>query len=228
MDRVEVPRQQRTFSQSEVRQMGRITVETLQKMFADGARLIIEKEPYLTEIDSVIGDGDHGIGMKRGFSAVAGLLAGKSFSWADELCQAVSMELIRSMGGASGVIFGTMFFGGISRLPHKDTVSGEELADYFYEGEQAIERRGRSKPGQKTMLDALYPAVCTMKDHAEAEIPEMFSAAHRAALKGMEESKSILPRVGRSKNFREGAVGLPDPGAVSVCYLFQAFSESAR
>ena len=152
MDRVEVPRQQRTFSQSEVRQMGRITVETLQKMFADGARLIIEKEPYLTEIDSVIGDGDHGIGMKRGFSAVAGLLAGKSFSWADELCQAVSMELIRSMGGASGVIFGTMFFGGISRLPHKDTVSGEELADYFYEGEQAIERRGRSKPGQKTML----------------------------------------------------------------------------
>ena len=69
MDRAEVPRQQRTFSLSEVRQMGRITVETLQKMFADGARLIIEKEPYLTEIDSVIGDGDHGIGMKRGCRA---------------------------------------------------------------------------------------------------------------------------------------------------------------
>ena len=65
-DRAEVPRQQRTFSLSEVRQMGRITVETLQKMFADGAQLIIEKEPYLTEIDSVIGDGDHGTGMKRG------------------------------------------------------------------------------------------------------------------------------------------------------------------
>lgn len=205
--------------------MCRIKVETLQEMFAAAARMIIEKEPYLTEIDSMIGDGDHGIGMKRGFSAAAGLLAGNTFSCVDELCRAVSMELIRSMGGASGVIFGTMFFGGISRLPHEGTVSAEALADYFYEGEQAIERRGKSKPGQKTMLDALYPAVCAMKENAQAGIPEMFLAAYQAAQKGVEESKAILPKVGRSKNFREEAVGLPDPGAVSVSYLFRAFSE---
>ena len=85
--------------------------------------------------------------------------------------------------------------------------------------------RGRSKPGQKTMLDALYPAVCALKEHAEAEAGEMLAAACQPAAKGAEESKGILPRVGRSKNFREEAIGLPDPGAVSVSYLFRAFSE---
>lgn len=208
--------------------MGQVRVEKLQEMFVGAARLIIAKEPYLTEIDSVIGDGDHGIGMKRGFSAVTELLAEKEFQNVDELCQAVSMELIKSMGGASGVIFGTMFFGGISRLPHSRTVSTEELADYFYDGEQAIERRGRSKPGQKTMLDALYPAVCAMQEKAGAEAAEMFAAAYQAAVNGVEESRKILPKVGRSKNFREEAIGLPDPGAVSTSYLFQAFAETLR
>lgn len=208
--------------------MGQVRVEKLQEMFVGAARLIIAKEPYLTEIDSVIGDGDHGIGMKRGFSAVMELLAEKEFQNVDELCQAVSMELIKSMGGASGVIFGTMFFGGISRIPHSRIVSTEELADYFYDGEQAIERRGRSKPGQKTMLDALYPAVCAMQENAKAEAAEMFAAAYQAAVNGVEESRKILPKVGRSKNFREEAVGLPDPGAVSTSYLFQAFAETLR
>lgn len=208
--------------------MGQVTVEKLQEMFQNAASLIIEKEQYLTEIDSIIGDGDHGIGMKRGFSAVAELLEGKEYHDADDLCQAVSMELIKSMGGASGVIFGTMFFGGISRIPHKGVVSTEELADYFYDGEQAIERRGRSKPGQKTMLDALYPAVCALKENAGAEAEEMFAAAYQAAVRGVEESKAILPRIGRSKNFREEAIGLPDPGAVSTSYLFQAFAETLQ
>ncbi|MCI9328272.1 MAG: dihydroxyacetone kinase subunit L [Ruminococcus sp.] len=205
--------------------MGQINVETLQEMFFHGAELIIEKEPRLTEIDSVIGDGDHGTGMKRGFSAVKMMLCERKFHYVDELCQAVSLELIKSMGGASGVIFGTMFFGGIGRLPHGDAVSTEELADYFYDGEQAIERRGRSKPGQKTMLDALYPAVCALKEHAGTQAGEMLAAAYQAAAKGAEKSKGILPKVGRSKNFREEALGLPDPGAVSVSYLFRAFSE---
>lgn len=206
--------------------MEQIKVEKLQEMFANGARLIIEKEPYLTEIDSVIGDGDHGIGMKRGFSAVLELLEGTKYQDAHELCRAVSMELIKSMGGASGVIFGTMFFGGIDRIPHGELVSTEELADYFCDGEQAIERRGRSKPGQKTMLDGLYPAVCAMKEYAGKTAAEMFAAAYRAAAEGAEKSRAILPKVGRSKNFREEAIGLPDPGAVSVSFLFQAFSQT--
>lgn len=210
--------------------MGQVGTEVLQEMFINAAKLIVEKEPYLTEIDSVIGDGDHGSGMKRGFLAVEKLLEGRRYRYADELCQAVSMELIKTMGGASGVIFGTMFFGGISHMPHCESVSTEELAEWLYEGEQAIERRGKAKPGQKTMLDALYPAVCAIKDSAQKgkDTAQAFEDAHQAALRGAEASKELLPKTGRSKNFRQKAIGYPDPGAVSTGYLFQAFAETLR
>lgn len=89
--------------------MEKIKTDVLKQMFLDGARLIIEKEPYLTEIDSVIGDGDHGEGMKRGCEALIKILETENYVYVDELCRAVSIELIKTMGGASGIIFGTMF-----------------------------------------------------------------------------------------------------------------------
>ena len=135
--------------------MDRLKADVFQQMFLRSARLIIEKEPYLTEIDSVIGDGDHGEGMKRGCEALIKLLEANQYDYVDDLCYAVSIELIRTMGGASGIIFGTMFLGGIDCLGHQKDVTASQLADYFCDGEQEIERRGKSKPGQKTMLDAL-------------------------------------------------------------------------
>ena len=100
--------------------MEKIKTDVLKQMFLDGARLIIEKEPYLTEIDSVIGDGDHGEGMKRGCEALIKILETENYVYVDELCRAVSIELIKTMGGASGIIFGTMFLGGISSLGHQE------------------------------------------------------------------------------------------------------------
>ena len=88
--------------------MDRLKADVFQQMFLRSARLIIEKEPYLTEIDSVIGDGDHGEGMKRGCEALVKLLEANQYDYVDDLCYAVSIELIRTMGGASGIIFGTM------------------------------------------------------------------------------------------------------------------------
>ena len=143
--------------------MEKIKTDVLKQMFLDGARLIIEKEPYLTEIDSVIGDGDHGEGMKRGCEALIKILETENYVYVDELCRAVSIELIKTMGGASGIIFGTMFLGGISSLGHQEYATAPQIADYFWNGEQAIERRGKARPGQKTMLDALYPACVEMK-----------------------------------------------------------------
>lgn len=89
--------------------MDRITVEELKQMFLNAAELIEMREPYLTEIDEAIGDGDHGFGVKRGFSAVKTLLENRDWHSVRELLHAVSVELVKSMGGASGVIFGTMF-----------------------------------------------------------------------------------------------------------------------
>lgn len=89
--------------------MEKIKTDVLKQMFLDGARLIIEKEPYLTEIDSVIGDGDHGEGMKRGCEALIKILETENYVYVDELCRAVSIELIKTMGGASGIILEQCF-----------------------------------------------------------------------------------------------------------------------
>lgn len=208
--------------------MERLYVEQFQKMFICGADLIIEKEPYLTEIDSVIGDGDHGIGMKRGCEALKKLLENKKYSYVDDLCYGVSTELIKTMGGASGIIFGTMFFGGLSRLSHREYAEARELSGYFMEGEQSIERRGKARPGQKTMLDALYPACIAMEHAADqsADVVFLFKAGYEAAAQGAEDSRMLKSRMGRSKNFKEKTLGLPDPGAVSASLWFQAFYET--
>lgn len=210
--------------------MENLNVAVFQKMFISAAEYVISREPYLTEIDSVIGDGDHGIGMKRGCEALIRLLNEKKYQYIDDLCQAVSMELIKTMGGASGVIFGTMFFGGISCLPHEETVSAKQLAAYFMNGERSVERRGKAKPGQKTMLDALYPACVAMNEAAEVsgDVEKLFMAGYDGACKGVENSKKVRSQTGRSRNFGDKTVGLPDPGAVSTSFLFEAFCKTFK
>lgn len=207
--------------------MKELRVSMLQDIFKGVARTIIENEPYLTEIDNIIGDGDHGTGMKRGFGALEKMLESREFADINELCGAVGMELLRSMGGASGVIFCTMFFGGLDCLPHGERVGLSQLAAYFTAGEAAIEKRGKARPGQKTMLDALYPAVHALKaaDEQGLALGEAFRMAYEASLEGVEASKSMQSRVGRSKNFQEATIGWPDPGAVSTSLIFKAFSQ---
>lgn len=210
--------------------MDKLDVARFQEMFLHAAEHIIEQEPYLTEIDSLIGDGDHGTGMKRGCTAIQKLLSQKQYEYVDDLCYAVSVELIKTMGGASGVIFGSMFLGGLKHLPHERTASAMQLAHYFSEGEAAIERRGKAKPGDKTMLDALYPACQAMLASAEdaPDLETLFGQAYDASKKGAEHSKEFTSKIGRSKNFQDKTLGLPDPGAVSASFLFQAFYEIIR
>jgi len=208
--------------------MRELSAEQFQKMLLAAARAVIDGEPRLTEIDTVIGDGDHGVGMKRGFTAVERLLTARRYDSFQELARAVSLELIRTMGGASGVIFGTMFFGGIAALPDGPAAGTEQLAAYFLQGEAAVEKRGRSHPGQKTMLDALYPACAAFQKAAEEgeDVSACFRRGWQGAEDGMERSKALRARVGRSKNFREETIGLPDPGAVSVSLIWRAFRDT--
>ncbi|NLV57642.1 MAG: dihydroxyacetone kinase subunit L [Clostridiales bacterium] len=210
--------------------MDKITTDGLRMALLCAARQIIKSEPYLTEIDTIIGDGDHGSGMKTGFSALEELLMGQQFQSPYELLHASGLCLVRTMGGASGVLFGTLFIGGLDQLQHTDWVTAQELVSFLEKGVKAIQTRGRAGPGDKTMLDALLPAAKAMTDELErsGDISGILREAHLAALEGVEKTKAMLPRTGRSKNFREKAIGYPDPGAISVSILLQGLSEGVE
>lgn len=207
--------------------MEQITTRQMRDALICAANLIVENEPYLTEIDTIIGDGDHGEGMKIGFSALRELLSATEYQTAYDLVRASGLELMRVMGGASGVIFGTMLIGGREAFRDKESLNGDDLIAYFHMGCDAIMKRGRAAAGDKTMLDALIPAVAAMEQRRTetADVAELLQAAAKGADEGAKASAQLLPRTGRSKNFREKGIGHPDPGAVSTALIFSGISQ---
>jgi len=189
--------------------------------------LMVASEPMLTELDSIIGDGDHGIGMRDGFSDLREKLVSCCFPNLYELLLETGTQLVKSMGGASGVIFGTLFIGGRDAVKGKDRVNADDLILFFQESAINIARRGRTGPGDRTMLDALLPAIESMKEARKLtnNIETILEAAHRGALQGVENTKNMIPRLGRAKNFREKAIGYADPGAVSLSIIFKGLCE---
>ena len=202
--------------------MNTADTRALQDMMIVAADAIVAAEPELTRVDMVIGDGDHGIGMKNGFSALKRMLQEERYSNPYELFHACGLCLIKSMGGSSGVLFGTLFVGGLDAIQGLSALDGRSFCAFLFGGIEAVIRRGKAKAGDKTMVDALLVAKSRMEEilPVNQDICEILTAAEQGALEGMEATKAMLPRLGRSKNFRETALGWPDPGAVSVSVLF--------
>ena len=192
------------------------------------ADAIIAAEPELTRIDMVIGDGDHGTGMKTGFTALKRELAARDYPSPYELFHACGLTLVKSMGGSSGVLFGTLFIGGLEPIRALASLDGAAMYAWLSGGIDAVIRRGKAKAGYKTMVDALLPAKAHMEQalSTSADVGAILKAAEAGALEGVEATKAMLPRLGRSKNFRETAIGWPDPGAVSVSVLFGALARA--
>lgn len=207
--------------------MNSITQNDLKQALIHICDLIVLSEPMLTELDTIIGDGDHGYGMKDGFGELKKTLARTEFPDVFELLKASGLELVKTMGGASGVIFGTLLTGGLSSISNRDNFLAKDLMTFFDESAKTIARRGRTKPGDKTMLDALLEAVEAMRQTLKRsdKIEDVLLSAYQGALKGVEDTKSMTPKKGRSKNFREQAIGLPDPGAVSTSIFFKGLYE---
>lgn len=207
--------------------MERLTTSVLKSALIHVCDLILESEPMLTELDSIIGDGDHGYGMRDGFSELRTMLTNQEFESIYELLRKSGLELVKTMGGASGVIFGTLFIGGLNMAANKSEFEASDVVKFFDESAKSISRRGRTHAGDKTMLDALLPAVEAMYETLAISnrVSDVFAAAYEGALAGVELTKTMVPRLGRSKNFRDKALGLPDPGAVSTSIIFKGLYE---
>ena len=203
-----------------------LNAEDTRNMLLYIADKIIASKPYLTEVDSAIGDGDHGIGMAGGMQkAKKKLLNMQGEENAYHLFETAGQAMLMSMGGASGVIFGSLYLAGAKGMDPKGTITADDLAKMEKKSLDAIQERGGAQVGDKTMVDALAPAVDALAANAGKGLLEMLKAAEEAARCGMEDTKKYVAKFGRAESLLERAISHQDTGATSVYLIFQGMRE---
>ncbi len=178
----------------------------------------------LTELDAAIGDADHGINMDRGFAAVRAEISAHPPADIPGLLQAAAMVLIRTVGGAAGPLYGTFFLRAATACAGKRELDEAGAVDLYRAGVEGIRQRGKAEPGDKTMLDALQPALEAIHS-ALAEGKSMsaiLDAGAAAAERGMKSTIPLQARKGRASYLGPRSVGHQDPGATSSWLLVRS------
>ena len=198
-------------------------LEASQKVFA-------ENRQQLTDLDAAVGDGDFGISLDRGFTAVQAELSAKPPADPRSVFQNVSTVLIRTMGGTSGPLLGTFFLRAGAACAGKSELAPADVVALFQAGVEGIQQRGKAAPGDKTMLDALVPAVDAMRGALEAGsgLTEILERGAAAAEAGMRATISMSARKGRASYLGERSVGHADPGATASFLMLKAAAEVWR
>jgi dihydroxyacetone kinase-like protein len=201
-----------------------LTPAEAQAMLVHVARGIEASEHELNDADRAVGDGDHGLAMARGFGAVRRELEGREPGAVDELLRAVGRTLLGSMGGASGIVFSTLFTKGASRVGEQE-LGSEALACFLADGLAGVEDRGRARPGDKTMVDALSPAAEKADELRAAPLATALPAVAAGARAGAERTTAMVARTGKARTLGERSLGHPDPGALSVSLILRFMAE---
>lgn len=193
------------------------------------AKKIEAEKEYLTELDNEIGDGDHGINLARGFEAVEKKLPSLAGGDIGALLKGVGMQLVSTVGGASGPLYGTAFMKAGMACTGLTEIDGPAFVKAMEAAVDGIKMRGKATEGEKTMLDALCPALKVMQDDVAAgkSLKEALQDAAQAAEKGVEYTKTIIATKGRASYLGERSLGHQDPGATSSLYLLQVLAEMA-
>ena len=194
-------------------------IEILQ---AIAKRIEAEKE-FLTQLDNEIGDGDHGINMDRGFQAVEQKLPSLADKDIGAILKGVGMQLVSTVGGASGPLYGTAFMKAGAACKDKMELDGAGFAAALEAAIGGVKMRGKSEEGEKTMLDALCPAYKALQEALAggSDTKAALTAAVAAAEKGVEYTKTIIATKGRASYLGERSLGHQDPGATSSLYMLQ-------
>ena len=215
--------------------MGRLNMDetvataALDRWIRSFALLVAENKDLLTDLDAAIGDGDHGANMDRGMRAVVGALDDTAPVTAAALFNKVGMTLVSTVGGASGPLFGTFFLRAGASFGDTAEISLAQLATALRAGLEGIVARGKAEAGDKTMYDALAPAVDAL-DSAVSEDMDKADAlklALVAAENGRDATTPMLARKGRASYLGERSVGHQDPGATTVALLMAAATRAS-
>jgi phosphoenolpyruvate---glycerone phosphotransferase subunit DhaL len=195
------------------------------RAFADAVR---DAADELTALDSAIGDADHGANMRRGMTAVVGKLESASDAGPAALLKSAGMTLVSTVGGASGPLYGTLFLRMATAAGDRGELDAAGFAAALRAGLDGVVARGKAAPGDKTMLDALVPAV----DALDAQLAEgnglrdALRAAADAADAGSDATIPLVARKGRASYLGERSAGHRDPGAASTALLVRAAAET--
>lgn len=206
-----------------------VTLDDLLAWLGSFSDAVHENTGYLTELDSAIGDADHGANLTRGVDAVMAALAGPDAERPDDasaLFSKVGMTLVTSVGGASGPLYGTFFLRFGTTAGDAATLDGPALLAALRAGLEGIVTRGRAQAGDKTMYDALAPAVAALDAALGAgePLPAAARSAADAAAEGRDATRDLLARKGRASYLGERSIGHIDPGAASSTLLVESLA----
>ena len=192
------------------------------------ASTIADEKQYLTQLDSAIGDADHGINIDRGMQAAVAKLDGLEADDVGTLLKTVGMTLVSTVGGAGGPLYGTLFLQMGNATAQKNELTPEDWQAALDAGLQGVQMRGKAEPGDKTMIDALLPARDALAAAlAEgASFPEALRRSAAAAEDGMRATVPLVAKKGRASYLGERSAGHQDPGATSTWLLVRTAAET--
>ena len=203
---------------------------TVRSWLAASAVVLREQRDYLTQLDAAIGDADHGTNMDRGFAAVVERLENEDDAQPPgKLLLTAGSTLVSTVGGASGPLWGTALRRAGRTLGDAETFGADELADALDAALAGVVELGAASEGEKTMVDALSPAVRALRERVEegAGLAEALAAAREAGEAGMRATVPLQALKGRASYLGERSIGHQDPGATSTALILAALERSA-
>jgi dihydroxyacetone kinase-like protein len=205
-----------------------VNADTMERWFLAAAASLREQRDYLTQLDAAIGDADHGTNMDRGFTAVVEKLDGLDETPPGKLLTTVGSTLVSTVGGASGPLWGMALRRAGRALGSGEEFDGGQLAAALEAALEGVVELGAAQEGDKTMVDALAPAVRTFREWIEndASVAAALEAARVAAEAGMKATVPLQAQKGRASYLGERSIGHQDPGATSTTLILAALEQS--
>lgn len=195
----------------------------LKGIFSEISSIMDDNRSYLIELDQQNGDGDLGISMSAGFKAASDALINSEETDMGQLFMAASRALNEAAPSTLGTIL-SLFLMGIARATRgKDEITVEELGGAMIDGVNRITERAKSKPGEKTILDAIYPGAVALKESLTDSFLEAFLVAYEKASEGSESTRDMKSVHGRAAYFSEKSIGILDGGSVAGKLVFEGF-----
>lgn len=194
------------------------------------SNVIEENKNYLSELDAAIGDGDHGINMNKGFNAVKEKLRGHNGNDIGDILKKTGMALVSNVGGASGPLYGTAFMKAAVEVDEKTNLDIEDFIKILEAALGGVKMRGKAERGEKTMIDAIAPAIDAMKEALKAGLKpiDILKASKDAANQGVEYTKTIIATKGRASYLGQRSIGHQDAGATSSYLILNTVYEAVK